>query len=157
MDPSFLKRLIPILLIAVAVYVLVKPQLGAEDVRPRMTRPWFDVTFGLLFGFYDGFFGPGVGTFWTMAFVLGLGFNLTRATGYTKVMNFASNVSSLSIFFLRGNVQFAAGLSMGIGQLLGARIGSRIVITRGTKFIRPVFIIVVLALTAKLLFSAHFK
>jgi uncharacterized membrane protein YfcA len=157
MDPSFLKRLIPILLIAVAVYVLVKPQLGAEDVRPRMTRPWFDVTFGLLFGFYDGFFGPGVGTFWTMAFVLGLGFNLTRATGYTKVMNFASNVSSLSIFFLRGNVQFAAGLSMGIGQLLGARIGSRMVITRGTKFIRPVFIIVVLALTAKLLFSAYFK
>jgi uncharacterized membrane protein YfcA len=156
-DPSFLKRLIPILLIAVAIYVLVKPQLGAEDVHPRMSRTWFDFSFGLLFGFYDGFFGPGVGTFWTMAFMLGLGFNLTRATGYAKVMNFASNLSSLGFFLLRGNVQFAAGLSMGIGQLLGARIGSRMVITRGTKFIRPIFIIVVLVLTIKLLYGSYFK
>jgi uncharacterized membrane protein YfcA len=156
-DPSFLKRLIPILLIAVAIYVLIKPQLGAEDVHPRISRTWFDFVFGLVFGFYDGFFGPGVGTFWTMAFMLCLGFNLTRATGYTKVMNFASNLSSLCVFLLRGHVQFAAGLSMGVGQLLGARIGSRMVITRGTKFIRPMFIAVVLLLTLKLIYSAWFR
>jgi uncharacterized membrane protein YfcA len=156
-DPSFLKRLIPILLVAVAIYILVRPKSGFEDVHPRMSRPSFDLTFGLLFGFYDGFFGPGVGTFWTMAFMLGLGFNLTRATACTKVMNFASNFSSLCIFLLRGNVQFAAGFCMGAGQLLGARIGSRMVITRGTKFIRPIFITVVLALTLKLLYGAYFN
>jgi uncharacterized protein len=157
LDPSFLKRFIPILLIAVALYTLLKPKLGAEDLHPRMRRSTFDLLFGLLIGFYDGFFGPGTGTFWTMAFILGLGFNMTRATGYSKVMNFASNVSSLVLFLPGGNVAWSAGLTMGIGQVLGARIGSRMVITRGTRFIRPVFISVVLALTLKLLYDAYGK
>jgi hypothetical protein len=155
LDPSFLKRVIPVLLIGVAIYMLLKPRLGAEDLHPRMARGAFDLTFGLLLGFYDGFFGPGVGTFWTMAFMLGLGFNMTRATGYAKAMNFASNVSSLVFFLLGGYVCFAAGLTMGVGQVLGARIGSRMVIARGTQFIRPVFISVVLALTLKLHYDAY--
>jgi uncharacterized protein len=157
LDPSFLKRAIPLLLIGVAIYSLMKPRLGAEDLHPRMARGVFDLTFGLLIGFYDGFFGPGTGTFWTMAFMLGLGFNMMRATGYSKVMNFASNVSSLAFFLPGGNVCFAAGLTMGVGQVLGAKLGSRMVIARGTNFIRPVFISVVLALTLKLLYSAYSK
>jgi hypothetical protein len=156
-DPSFLRRAIPVLLIAVALYTLLRPRLGAEELRPRMARGAFDLVFGLLIGFYDGFFGPGTGTFWTMAFMLGLGLNMTRATGYAKVMNFASNVSSLAFFLPGGNVCFAAGLVMGLGQVLGAKIGSRMVIARGTKFIRPVFISVVLALTLKLLYDAYGK
>jgi hypothetical protein len=156
-DPSFLKRAIPMLLIGVAVYTLLKPWLGAEDVHPRMGRWAFDLTFGLVLGFYDGFFGPGAGTFWTMAFMLGLGFNMTRATGYAKAMNFASNLSSLALFLWGGNVCFAAGLTMGGGQILGARIGSRMVVARGTKFIRPVFVSVVLLLTLKLLYDAYAK
>jgi hypothetical protein len=157
LDPSFLKRFIPVLLVVVAIYSLLRPQLGAEDIHPRMKRPWFDVTFGLLIGFYDGFFGPGTGTFWAMAFMLGLGFNMTKATGYTKVMNFASNIGSLIFFLLAGQVEFPAGLAMGFGQLLGARIGSKMVVRRGTKFIRPVFISVVLIITAKLLYEAYLK
>jgi uncharacterized protein len=156
-DPSFLRRAIPVLLLAVALYTLLKPKLGAEDLRPRMARGAFDLIFGLLIGFYDGFFGPGTGTFWAMAFMLGLGFNMTRATGYSKVMNFASNVSSLAFFLAGGYVAFAAGLTMGVGQVLGAKIGARMVITRGTKFIRPVFISVVLALTFRLLYDAYGK
>ena len=157
LDPSFLKRAIPILLLSVAVYTLLKPRLGAEEVRARMSRGAFDLTFGLLIGFYDGFFGPGTGTFWTMAFMLALGFNMTRATGCSKLMNFASNISSLAFFLPGGNVYFAAGLTMGVGQVLGAKIGSRMVITRGTQFIRPIFISVVLALTLKLLYDAYGK
>jgi uncharacterized membrane protein YfcA len=156
-DPSFLRRLIPVLLLAVAAYTLLKPQLGEKDLHPRMPRGWFDLVFGLTIGFYDGFFGPGTGTFWTMAYMLGLGFNMTRATGYTKVMNFASNLSSLALFLAGGKVLFPAGLTMGLGQWLGARLGSRMVITRGTKFIRPIFIAVVLALTAKLIYENYSK
>lgn len=156
-DPSFLKRAIPILLFGVALYVLLKPRLGAADLHPRLARGKFDLAFGLLLGFYDGFFGPGTGTFWTMAFMLGLGFNMTRATGSAKVMNFASNISSLLFFLPGGHICYAAGLTMGLGQLLGAKLGSRLVITRGTKFIRPVFISVVLALTLKLLYDANLK
>ncbi len=156
-DPSFLRRAIPVLLLAVALYTLLKPKLGVEDLHPRMARGAFDLIFGLLIGFYDGFFGPGTGTFWAMAFMLGLGFNMTRATGYSKVMNFASNISSLAFFLAGGYVAFAAGLTMGVGQVLGAKIGARMVITRGTRFIRPIFISVVLALTCKLLYDAYGK
>lgn len=157
LDPSILRRAIPLLLGAVAFYVWFKPRLGTTDLHPRMSRGWFDVTFGLLLGFYDGFFGPGTGTFWTMAFMLGLGFNMTRATGYTKVMNFASNLSSLALFLWAGNVWVAAGLLMGAGQSLGARLGSRMVIARGTRFIRPIFLSVVFALILKLLWDVYRK
>lgn len=153
LEPSLLRRAIPILLIAVALYVVLKPYLGTLDTQPRISRPWFDLIFGLGLGFYDGFFGPGTGTFWAMAYVLGLGFNLARATGYTKVMNFASNLSSLAFFLFGGKVRFAIGITMGLGQLLGARIGSRMVIARGTKFIRPVFLAMVLILAIKLLYD----
>src|SRR5262245_48406676 len=94
LDPLLLKRGIPILLLVVAAVVLFKPELGTVDRHPRMPRGAFDICFGLLLGFYDGFFGPGAGTFWTIAFVLCLGFNLTRATGWTKAVNFGSNLAS---------------------------------------------------------------
>lgn len=154
---EILVRIIPVMLIALAAYSLLKPALGTTDLPPRMGRRRFYAIFGLLLGFYDGVFGPGTGTFWAMAFVLGLGFNLTKATGYTKVMNFASNLSSLACFLIGGRVLFLAGLVMGAGQLLGARLGASMVITRGTRLIRPVFITVVLAITARLLYQTYLK
>jgi uncharacterized membrane protein YfcA len=154
-DPGFLRRAIPVLLVAVAIYVACKPKLGSEDRHPRMQRPWFDLIFGLGLGFYDGFFGPGTGTFWAMSYVLVLGFNLTRATAYTKVMNFASNVSSLAFFLAGGKIHLLMGLTMGVGQLIGARTGSRMVLTRGTRLIRPVFLTVVIILTLKLLYDSY--
>ena len=156
-SPNTLKVVIPLLLIAVAAYMLRHPQLGEANRGARLSRARFDLTFGLLLGFYDGFFGPGTGTFWTMAFVLALWFNLTRATGYTKAMNFSSNLCSFLLFALAGKVNYGAGITMGVGQLIGARFGSRMVIRRGTKFIRPVFITVVLTITGKLLYDACFK
>jgi uncharacterized membrane protein YfcA len=154
LDPSFLRRFIPVLLIAVAAYMFLRPQVGVKDIHPRMRRPCFDILFGLSIGFYDGFFGPGTGTFWAVAFMWGVGFSLTRATACTKVMNFGSNIGSLIFFWVGGHVMVSAGLVMGLGQVLGARIGSRMVVKRGTKFIRPVFLSVVLAITAKLLYDA---
>ena len=156
-DPAFLRKAIPVLLICVAVYFMIKPDLGSKDGKPRMSRGWFDVVFGLSLGFYDGFFGPGTGTFWAMAFVLYMGTSLTAATGATKVMNFASNLGSLLLFLWSGKVLFAAGLVMGAGQFLGARLGSRMVITHGARFIRPVFLTIVLALTLKLLHDGFMK
>jgi hypothetical protein len=109
--------------------------------------------FGLGIGFYDGFFGPGTGTFWAMGYVALLGFNLTRATAQTKLMNFSSNAASLLFFMLGGRVLWLPGLVMGAGQLLGAQLGARVVVRRGSRFIRPVFLTVVLALTLKLLWD----
>ena len=157
LDPALLRRGIPILLLVIAAYTFFKPELGADAIHPRMTAGRFAIVFGLLIGFYDGFMGPGTGTFWTMAFMLGLGFNMTKATGHTKVMNFASNLSSLVFFLLAGQIHFVAGLTMGAGQLIGARIGATMVVTKGTRFIRPVFISVVVALTLKLLYDSYLR
>jgi uncharacterized membrane protein YfcA len=157
LDPTFLKHLIPILLLAIAAWVILRPKLGAEDIHPRMSPGWYYSVAGLALGFYDGFIGPGVGTFWTMAFMLGLGFNLAKATGYTKVMNLASNVTSFCFFAAAGQVAYGAGLAMGLGQLLGARLGSRMVVKRGVKFVRPIFLAMVFALILKLLWDAYRK
>jgi uncharacterized membrane protein YfcA len=155
--PELLKKFIPVLLVAVAVYSLLRPRLGSQDVPPRMRRLRFELVFGSILGFYDGFFGPGTGTFWTIAFVVGLGFNLTKATAHTKIVNLASNASSLVFFLWRGDFYLAAGLAMGGGQILGAKLGSGMVMHRGTKFIRPVFISVVIGVTLKLIYDAYEK
>jgi uncharacterized membrane protein YfcA len=133
--------------------MLLQPRLGEADVHPRFPARWFLAVCGLTLGFYDGFFGPGTGSFWAMAFVLGLGFNLTRATAHTKLMNFTSNAASLAVFLYHGTVEWPLGLTMGIGQWTGARLGAGLVLQRGTRFIRPMFIMVALAITARLLWK----
>jgi uncharacterized membrane protein YfcA len=150
-QPDFLRTIIPFLLIAIAVYLLIRPQLGDADAHPRWKAGVFHFVFGLALGFYDGFFGPGTGSFWAMAYVLLLGFNLTKATAHTKLMNFTSNAASLAMFLLGGKAHVAAGLVMGAGQLLGAWLGARMVIARGARFIRPIFIAVALAVSVRLL------
>jgi uncharacterized membrane protein YfcA len=155
-DPAALNVIIPFLLLAIAVLMLVSPDLGSAAQRARMTRTAFYVVFGVLLGFYDGFFGPGVGSFWAIAFVLGLGFDLRKATGYTKVMNFTSNIISFIVFAVGGYVLWLPGIVMAAGQITGARLGSGMVVKRGTRFIRPVFITIVILTTLKLLSSRLF-
>jgi len=151
--PDLLKLIIPWLLIALAIYLLLKPGLGSVQRRERMTSNTFHLTFGLLIGFYDGFFGPGTGTFWAMAYMMFLGCELTQATAHTKIMNFTSNIISLIVFAAAHHVLVVPGIVMGIGQMLGARLGSRAVIKRGANFIRPIFLTVVIAIASKLLWD----
>lgn len=151
---ELLKRIIPLLLLAIVVYMLARPSLGELDLRPRMPAVAFYAVFGLAIGFYDGFFGPGTGSFWLIALMLGLGLNVTRATGTTKVMNFTSNIVALTVFAIGGHVQIAIGMTMAVGEILGAMIGSTMVIRRGARFIRPVFLTVVVLTTIKLLYDA---
>lgn len=154
LNQDLLRMIIPWLLAAVAVYTALNRRFGME-IRPRRLSPvGFAVGFGLLLGGYDGFFGPGTGSFWTLALVALLGLELRAATGYTKAVNLASNLGSLGVFLACGSVHFAAAASMIGGQLLGARLGSGLVIERGSGLIRPVFLTVVLGLVIKLLWDA---
>lgn len=152
-DPAILNYVIPFLLLAILVYAFFTPDLGKLDTHPRLSRRAFYALSGIAFGFYDGFFGPGVGSFWAMAFVLGLGFNLRKATGYTKVMNLASNIAAIILFSIGGNVWYAGGVSMAAGQIVGARLGSGLVIRKGSSFIRPIYITVVVLTMMKLFFD----
>jgi len=156
-NPHWLRRVVPVILFCVAIFVWLRPKLGEQDVHPRLTRIQFDFTIALGIGIYDGFLGPGTGTFLALAFMTGLGFNMTRATANTKALNWSSNVAALLMFLLAKKVWFTAGLIMGAGQWFGARAGSKLVMTRGTKFIRPVFLTMVVLLTLKLIYDAWLK
>lgn len=154
-DPGLLRVVIPYLLLVILIYSLVSPRLGEDDRDHLMSRQFFYFAFGLALGFYDGFFGPGGGSFWTFAFVIMLGFNLRRATGYTKVMNLTSNLISLALFLFGGHVLIEAGLIMGVGQISGAMLGSGLVIKKGARFIRPFYLTVVVLLTLKLFYDLY--
>lgn len=154
---DLLGTIIPFLLVGVLLYMFFTPALGDADTRRKLSPHVFYPLFGLSLGFYDGFFGPGVGTFWAIAFVTLLGYNLSRATGYTKLMNFTSNIVSLGVFALGGNVLPMFALSMAAGQVLGAQLGSRFVIMKGAPFIRPFFIAVVLLTILKLFYDRFFS
>ena len=157
LSPVFLERALPLLLLAVFVYLLFSPRVGAESQRARLGRRTFYALFGLSIGFYDGFFGPGTGSFWALAFVALLGLDLKRATAHTKVMNFTSNVVSLTVFALGGNVVLLPGLAMGAGEALGAYCGSKLVIARGVRFVRVFFMVVVAATLAHVIWRTYFS
>ena len=130
--------LIPFLRAGVAVYVLLSPRFHDEDQPARMPPRMAFALLGLMLGFYDGFFGPGTGSFWAVGLVSLAGYGLTRATGYTKVMNCTSNVASLAVFLIGGKVLFLPALTMAVGQAVGSWIGSHMALRNGAKLIRPI-------------------
>jgi uncharacterized membrane protein YfcA len=105
---------------------------------------------GLSLGFYDGFFGPGTGSFWTLAYVSMLGFALPQATANTKVINLTSNVASLVWFGARGEVVWSIGLAIGVANIAGALAGSSFAIAKGARIIRVFLLVVVGATIARL-------
>jgi uncharacterized protein len=149
----WLKKAIPFLLFAIAIVLFLAKGFGSKPTKQRMSASLFMAVFGLSIGFYDGFFGPGTGTFWAMAFVWALGKDLKEATASTKLMNFTSNIVPLAFFLFRGAVHFVPGIAMAAGQFIGGWIGTRLVLKRGAKFIRPVLILMALILAAKLLYD----
>ena len=156
-QPDFLSNALPLLLLAIFIYMLFSPKLGEIDVESRVPLSRLFIILGLSIGFYDGFFGPGTGSFWTIALATLGGMNLKRATAATKVMNLSSNIVSLSFFAAAGTVLPLLGLIMGGSQLAGAWLGTHLVINRGTRFIRLFFLIVVAATIINLLIRQYLK
>ncbi len=155
-DSNFLTHLIPWLLFVIVIYTIFTPKLGESEKVAKLSSNLFYALFGISFGFYDGFFGPGVGSFWAITFVVVMGFSLTKATGYTKAMNFTSNIISAITFAIGGNIVIKIGIVMAVGQILGSIIGARLVILKGVRLIRPVFITIVVLTILKLLFENYF-
>ncbi|MEI6051201.1 MAG: TSUP family transporter [Opitutaceae bacterium] len=149
-DASQMGLLIPWLLAGILIYTIFRPQIGQDKRAPRMSANAFWLVAGLGLGFYDGFFGPGTGMFWTILLVLLLGQDFMAATGHTKVMNAASNLASLGVFIMAGQVSWIAGAVMVAGQIIGARLGAGLVVKKGARFIRPVFLTMVTLTIARL-------
>ncbi|PWR22638.1 TSUP family transporter [Zavarzinia aquatilis] len=150
-DASALAEVIPVLLIGVALYVLLSPRAGDIEAHRRVSDAFFIAVVASAIGAYDGFFGPGTGSFFAIAFVALLGYSLRRATAHAKVLNFTSNVASLAVFVGGGHVVWVIGGAMALGQLIGARVGAHLVITAGARIVRPILVVMSLALALKLL------
>lgn len=154
LNPDFIRQLVPFLLIPVFVYTVFSGSLNKAS-EAKLPQNLFFFIAGTVIGFYDGFFGPGTGSFWAAGLVFFMGMELTHATGTTKVMNFTSNVVALSLFLIGGNVNFQIGFVMAIGSVIGARTGSSMAVEKGSRFIRPVFVTIVLLTIIRLFYQNY--
>ncbi len=151
---DLLKSMLPILMAVITVYAIFSTRLR-RSVRAQalLSNRTFMIVGGLSIGFYNGFFGPGVGSFWMLAFIALLGYTAKEASIATKPLNLMGNVISLLFFAYIGAVDITLGLAMGAGQIIGSFAGSHLVLNKGDKIVRPVFITVCCVMTAKLLYS----
>lgn len=140
LSSRLLNLAIPVILSVLFLFMLRKKDLGNVEAQQKLPRIGFYALFGLALGFYDGFFGPGAGSFWTIAFIAIAGMNMKSATGHTKVVNFTSNIVSLGIFAFSGNLLVVPGLLMAMGQVAGAWVGSHQVLRRDSSFVRVMFL-----------------
>jgi hypothetical protein len=136
-----------VILIGVFVYTLLKPDFGQHVERTISRRQQLIrvVLMALIIGFYDGFFGPGTGSFLVLGMVSLLGFDFLRASAHAKWVNVATNAASLLFFASRGSILFAVAIPMALANLLGAFIGVRLALLKGNSFIRVFFLCVIAA------------
>ncbi len=148
---DFLRKALPLVLLAVLVYTLAKKELGRAHA-PRYSGAaeiWAMGVLGVALGFYDGFFGPGTGSFLVFLLVRWLGYDFLHASASAKLINTATNLAALMLFTLKGLVWWHFALAMGSANVVGSLLGTRMALKHGTGFVRIVFIGVVSALILK--------
>lgn len=154
---ELLEKILPILILFAALYTLFN-RMQPDDrlALPEKNRKlyWQQRLQGLTLGFYDGVAGPGAGAFWMVSTMALYKINLLLASGVARTMNFVSNGFSLAAFIILGHVHFTLGIAMGLCLMLGAWLGAHSAIRFGSKFIRPIFISVVIAIAARLAWQA---
>jgi uncharacterized membrane protein YfcA len=158
-SPGFLRKLLPLVLLAVLAYTLAKKELGLHH-RPRFSgreETLVACFVGLLLGFYDGFFGPGTGSFLVFLLVRWLGYDFLHASASAKLINTATNFAALILFTFKGHVWWHFALAMGAANVTGSLLGTRLALKHGTGFVRGVFILVVSALILKTGYDAFLR
>jgi uncharacterized membrane protein YfcA len=153
-DPGFLSGFVPVLLVLMAAYFLLAPAASEDDRHARLGRPAL-VAIMALIGFYDGFFGPGTGSFIATALVLLFGMGLLSATAHTKLLNLASNLAAVIALGLGGKILWQLGLLMALCAIAGGQLGAHLAMRVGGRLIRPLLVTVSLLLTARLLLDPH--
>lgn len=150
---DWLIAVIPWLLIGIAIYLVrTKSQSLDAPMPAQQTEKTHALTCSPAVGFYDGFFGPGAGTFYTLSNRWSRGFTLLTATALAKWQNTASNLAALVIFIIAGLIDWRIGLLMALGQTIGGFIGARLASRFGARLIRNVLLVITLAMSVKLLF-----
>lgn len=159
MSPSFLRQLLPLVLLAVLAYTLVRKDMGRHHA-PRFNGTqelWAACTVGLCIGFYDGFFGPGTGSFFVFLLVRWLGYDFLNASAAAKLLNLSSNIASVVLFGLKGHVWWHMALPLAMANVAGSLLGTRMALQHGVGFVRGMFIVVVSALICKTSYDAFWR
>ncbi len=146
-----LRRALPLILLGVLIYTLAKKDLGREHTPLYQGRreTLVAAAIGLVIGFYDGFFGPGTGSFFVFLFVRLLGYDFLHASATAKLMNTATNLAAIGLFAWKGHVWWHIAAVMAVTNVLGSLLGTRLALARGTGFVRGMFVVVVSALILK--------
>jgi uncharacterized membrane protein YfcA len=148
---DLVRPLVLVMMILVVVYTAVKPEFGAVHGAPlpaAKVRPWALVA-GAALGFYDGFFGPGAGSFMIFAFVGVFGLDFLRASSAAKIVNLSTNAAALAFFVPTGHMLWMIALTMALFNIAGAFVGTRLALRHGSGFVRWVFLIVSTILIGK--------
>lgn len=158
-SPEFLRKVLPLVLLAVLIYTLLKKELGREHA-PALTG-WREAAvagaIGLLMGFYDGFFGPGTGSLLVFLFVRVLGYDFLHASASAKLLNSCSNFSALALFAFKGHIWWHYALVLALANVAGSLLGTRLALRHGAGFVRVVFVLVVSALIVRTSYDAFLR
>jgi uncharacterized membrane protein YfcA len=156
-SPQYLRRALPWILLLVLFYTLARKDLGRHHA-PRFDGPreaWVACGIGGAIGFYDGFFGPGTGSFLVFLLVRLLGYDFLNASAGAKLLNTASNLAAIALFAMKGHVWWHFVLAMALANVLGSLVGTHLALKHGAGFVRWVFVVVVSALILKTGFDAY--
>ena len=156
---DFLRRLLPVVLLLVLGYTLVRKDMGRHHAPRFKGRQelWAACMVGASIGFYDGFFGPGTGSFFVFLLVRWLGYDFLNASVAAKLLNLSSNIAALVLFTLKGHVWWHLALPMAMANVAGSLLGTRMALQHGAGFVRGMFIVVVSVLICKTSYDAFLR
>lgn len=155
-DENILKVILVVILPVLALFIIFKKSFGEKERELKISPVVYSISslaIGLIIGFYDGFFGPGTGTFLILAFTAILGQNLINASSNAKIVNLSSNIAALVTFLISGKVWLLLGAIGAVFNVLGNWLGSGLAIAKGAKIIKPIFIVVICLLLVKIIFQ----
>jgi uncharacterized membrane protein YfcA len=156
---TFMKPILFVVLIIVAIYTYSKKDFGLAVTSPvpKKNETTYCIVFALLVGFYDGFIGPGAGSFMVLFFISILGFDFLKASAHSKLLNVSTNLGSILYFGGSGHILYQYAIPMALCNLTGSLLGSRLAILKGNRFIRIFFLIVVAGTIIRFGYDIFFK
>lgn len=156
---EFMKPVLLVILIGVAICTYTKKNFGQHEAKdhPPKKELWFAVFISLIIGFYDGFIGPGAGSFFILAFISLLGYDFLHASAQAKLVNLATNLGSIVLFTIKGKIIWMVALPMAVCNAVGGMLGARMAIIKGNKFIRIFFLIIIIGTLLRFGWEVLFK
>jgi uncharacterized membrane protein YfcA len=156
---QFMKPILLVILVLVAAYTYTKKNFGTHEEKDHSQKEQivYAAIISIIIGFYDGFIGPGAGSFLVLAFITLLGFDFLKASAHAKLVNLSTNLGSIVFFVSTGRILFAIAIPMAICNAAGAMIGARLAIVKGNQFIRVFFLIIVVGTILRFAYDVFFR